>query len=62
MTLSRIISAFLAETGMAATRFGRECCNDAGLVPGIRGGRIVGKKLETRILTWIKEYREQNNV
>ncbi len=61
-----IVETFLAESGMDATLFGRNVCNDGNLVGDMRNGREVRRpmreKIERFIADWQgKDSREHNS-
>lgn len=49
MTVLRKIEKFLASTGMAPTRFGRDAVRDPRLVFDMRNGREPTPRMEQRI-------------
>ena len=49
MTLLRRIENFMAETGVPATRIGREAVGDPRLVRDIRNGRQIGPEVAARL-------------
>lgn len=51
------VESFLAESGMAPTRLGREALGDPSLVFQVRAGRTPGLRVATKVLTFISEYR-----
>lgn len=51
------VESFLADTGMAPTRFGREALGDPNLVFQIRAGRAPSLRVATKVLTFISEAR-----
>ena len=55
MMLLQSVEAYLSQTGMSPTRFGREVANDPRLVWDMRKGRTAGARLEARILARIGE-------
>jgi 2,4-dienoyl-CoA reductase-like NADH-dependent reductase (Old Yellow Enzyme family) len=57
MHLLRTIEGFLKETGMAATRFGRNAVRDPRLVLDMRNGREPGARMVRRVEHFITRYR-----
>jgi len=51
------IEAFLAETGMAVSRFGFEAKRDYSLVQNMRRGRVSGPAVEARVRAFMAAYR-----
>ena len=60
MTL-RKIEAFLKETGMAWTLFGRLCVHDPRLVADMRNGRSPRPQTILRIEQFIQSYQEKTH-
>jgi hypothetical protein len=56
--LIRKIEAFMRQTKMPQTRFGRLAARDPRLVDDLRRGRVVGSKLERRLEHFMNKYRE----
>lgn len=57
MTLLQDINAFLRETGMAPTRFGKRAVNDAAFVRRLRAGRETTARTEQRVRQFLAGYR-----
>lgn len=55
--LLRTIEKFLRDTGIAATRFGRECVRDPRLVFDLRQGREPGERVKRRVEHFMNTYR-----
>jgi hypothetical protein len=55
--LIRSIEKFLHDTGLPATRFGRECARDPRLVHDLRQGREPGDRVRRRIEHFMNNYR-----
>jgi 2,4-dienoyl-CoA reductase-like NADH-dependent reductase (Old Yellow Enzyme family) len=55
--LLRMIEKFLVETGVAATRFGRESVRDPRLVHDMRRGREPGDRMRRRVEHFMNTYR-----
>lgn len=53
----RRIEKFLRESGMPATRFGRESVGDPRLVADLRNGRSPGMRLCARVEAFIAGWR-----
>lgn len=53
------IKAFLAETGMAPTSFGKQFFGDPSLVADLEGGRSPSGRFAEKVRTKIKEQREK---
>jgi hypothetical protein len=53
MHLLATIERFLKDSGMPATRFGRECARDPRLVLDFRNGREPGPRMRRRIEAFI---------
>lgn len=51
------VEAFMAQHGMAATRFGVLCCSQEVLVWTLRKGRKPGVQVSERIRRFMREYR-----
>jgi hypothetical protein len=51
------IERFLRETGIPATRFGRDAVNDPRLVLDLRNGREPGTRMRCRIEHFMNTYR-----
>lgn len=47
------IRKFLAESGMAASSFGRSCVNDPGFVKRIMDGSECRESTRDRVLAWM---------
>jgi hypothetical protein len=52
----RRIEIFLKESGMPATRFGREAAGDPRLVSDLRRGRSAGARLCRRVEAYINRW------
>lgn len=57
MHLLRAVEIFLKETGMAPTRFGRECLRDPRIVFDLRNGREPGDRVKRRIEHFMNKIR-----
>lgn len=57
MHLLRTIERFLKETGMPATRFGREAVRDPRLVLDMRNGREPGERMKNRVEHFMNKYQ-----
>ncbi len=57
MNLLGKIERHLRQTGMPATRFGREAVRDPRLVRDMRLGREIGVALRTRIMAYLEDGR-----
>ena len=57
MTLLRQIERYLRESGIPATRFGREAVRDPRLVFDLRRGREPGARIASRIDAFIQARR-----
>ncbi|MBB3983360.1 2,4-dienoyl-CoA reductase-like NADH-dependent reductase (Old Yellow Enzyme family) [Sphingobium fontiphilum] len=57
MHLLRHIERFLKESGVAPTRFGRECVRDPRLVHDLRRGREPGARMRRRVEHYIAAQR-----
>lgn len=57
MHLLRTIERFLKETGMPATRFGREAVRDPSLVLDMRNGREPGERTKSRVEHFMNKYQ-----
>ncbi|WP_022683720.1 hypothetical protein [Sphingobium bisphenolivorans] len=55
--LLRAVEKFLRESGIAATRFGRESVRDPRLVFDLRRGREPGDRIKRRIEHFMNTYR-----
>lgn len=53
----RAVEKFLRETGVAATKFGRESVRDPRLVHDLRRGREPGERMKRRIEHFMNTYR-----
>lgn len=51
------VEAFLAGTGMSATRFGLDAMGDPGFVHKLRGGREVKIATRKRVVGFMREWR-----
>ena len=56
--LIRKIEAFMRQTKMPQTRFGRLAASDPRLVDDLRKGRTPGSRLERRVEHIMNKYRE----
>lgn len=56
--LIRKIEAFMRQTKMPQTKFGRLAAADPRLITDLRKGRVVGSKLEQRVEHFMNTYRE----
>ena len=54
-TLFQTVDAYLRDSGLKPTRFGKLVNNDPMLVADLRDGRDVRKSTEQRILAFIRE-------
>jgi hypothetical protein len=52
--LVRDIERYLRETGLSATRFGREASRDPQLVFDLRRGRQPGSRVEARVRSYME--------
>ena len=52
------IEAFLSETGMSPTAYGKAVANDSNLVRQLRGGRSIGLKKVDDICMFMDRFRE----
>ncbi|WP_070156266.1 hypothetical protein [Sphingobium phenoxybenzoativorans] len=59
MHLLRTIERFLKETGMPATRFGREAVRDPRLVLDMRNGREPGERMKNRVERFMNKYQSE---
>lgn len=55
--IRRVIFAFLKETGMPDTAFGRKAVNDPALIRQLREGREMRLKTASKCLEWILDQR-----
>ena len=55
--LLRTIERFLKETGMPATRFGRDAVRDPRLVLDMRQGRQAGRRMRSRVEHFMNIWR-----
>ena len=55
--LLRRIEAFLAESAIPPSVFGREAVHDPRLVTDLRGGRIVGFRVACRVEHFMNKWR-----
>jgi hypothetical protein len=53
------IDAFLAETGMAHTRFGREAASEPAFVTRLRGGMSPTLGRVNRVIAFMEQYRAE---
>ncbi|MCW2336139.1 2,4-dienoyl-CoA reductase-like NADH-dependent reductase (Old Yellow Enzyme family) [Sphingobium sp. B2D3A] len=58
MTVLRSIELFLRRTGMAATRFGRECVRDPRFVHDLRRGREPSERTRRRVEHFMNIYEK----
>lgn len=56
------IDAFLRQTKMPQTRFGRLATNDPQFVFDLRRGRVPRSKMERRVEHFMNTYREGSHV
>ncbi len=56
--LIRDIEAFLRQTGMPWTKFGRLAANDPRFVQDLRNGRMPGPTVTSRVEHFMNTYRE----
>jgi len=54
LSLLKAVEAFLATTGMAPTRFGRDVMGEASLVARLRDGRSLSLKNANKVIAFIK--------
>lgn len=59
-SLLQRIDAFLKETTMPPSVFGRAAANDPGLVRDLRGGREPGRRLICRVEHFMNEWRAKH--
>jgi 2,4-dienoyl-CoA reductase-like NADH-dependent reductase (Old Yellow Enzyme family) len=59
MHLLRTIERFLKETGMPATRFGRDAVRDPRLVLDMRNGREPGDRMKRRVEHFMNKYQSE---
>lgn len=52
------IDAFIARTGMAPTRFGRETMADGWLIEHLRNGRSLSLKNARKVIRFMEEYEK----
>ena len=55
------IEAFLGETGMVPSRFGREALNDPGFVSRMRSGARNWPETQEKCLSFMAEYIEKHH-
>ena len=55
------IEAFLARTGMAPTRFGRDVMAEASLIATLRNGRSLSLKNVNKLLGFMADYEAELN-
>ncbi|HEY0412963.1 MAG TPA: hypothetical protein VGD66_07470 [Allosphingosinicella sp.] len=48
------INSYITQTGVSATRLGREAIGDPRLVFDLRAGRTLRPPLEKRLLLWLE--------
>jgi len=53
------VEAFLIETGMKPTRFGRETMADGALVQHLRAGRSLSLANANKLVTFMAQYAAQ---
>jgi hypothetical protein len=53
------VEAFLAETGMTKTRFGKDAVGDPRFVPGLRDGRRLWPETEAKVRKFIREHSRE---
>ncbi|MBL8652038.1 MAG: hypothetical protein JNL35_16740 [Sphingopyxis sp.] len=56
-TLLQRIEAFLAESAIPPSVFGRETVHDPRLVRDLRGGRVVGMRIICRVEHFMNKWR-----
>jgi len=61
MHLLSMIDRYLRETGMPASRFGREAMGDPGFVMSLRRGREPRNATVSRVATFMATQREQGS-
>ena len=49
------VESFLSETGLAASKFGRDAMNDPNFVADLRGGRDYRESTKKKVLRWIND-------
>lgn len=54
------IEAFLAETGMGPSYFGKQACGNSEIVARLKEGRRVWPETETRVRAFILSERRSN--
>ncbi len=59
MQTLRMIEKFLRDTGMPATKFGRECARDPRLVLDMRNGREPGERMKRRVEHFMNIHRSK---
>ena len=59
--LIRKIEAFMRQTKMPQTKFGRLAVSDPRLVDDLRKGRVPGSRMEQRIEHFMNKYREETH-
>ena len=59
--LIRKIEAFMRQTKMPQTKFGRLAVHDPRLIGDLRKGRVVGPKLKQRVEHFMNEYQESRH-
>lgn len=53
------VEAFLAETGMSPTRFGKSAMGDPRFVPGLRAGRRLWPETEAKVRQFLQEHSSE---
>lgn len=61
-TLLRRVVAFLRETDMPPSQFGREAMRDPKFVFDLRNGRSPGRKVVERADSYMQAWREEHRV
>ena len=62
MTMLRTVEKFLAETGMAPTRFGRQSVRDPRIVLDMRKGREPSERMCRRLAHFMARHRDAATV
>ena len=58
MNLHRRIERHIRESGIPATRLGREAAGDPSLVRDLRNGRELGPALAGRLAAWLDAHEQ----
>jgi len=53
------VEVFLRETGMNATRLGKEALGDPSFVPDLRNGRAPSSRIMDRVASFMAEHRRR---